>query len=452
MNIEPWRRVVLPIFLFAPGLRTEEPSGADRALEEALKELPAQAAPQVQSASGPGLFSRPLGPTQLRLIDLSLDALFAAGTSTVRDEELQRLQGGGHDPRRRGFTVQNVELSLQGAVDPYLTGEAHIVYFIDAVGGESVMELEEAFFTTQQLPWGLQLEGGQFFTELGRINPQHPHQWHWQDQPVVNTRFFGPDGMRGPGFRLGWLSPLPWYSVFHGGVQNANGETMTSFLASDEAVEERPLQDRPFVARDARTLKDLVYLLRWENGFDITGEIGSKLGLSGLYGPNSTGAGGYTRIYGADLLVKWRPEKNDRGWPFVTWESEVMRREYFADDAVNEGDNPADPADDTIFSSEVFRDWGFYTQVLHGFVRSWAAGARFEYAGGAGPPGDARRADPFRDDRLRFSPLLVYHPTEFSRLRLQYNYDNAVHLAGDDAHSVWLGVELLFGAHAAHSY
>ena len=59
--------------------------------------------------------------------------------------------------------------------------------------------------------------------------------------------------------------------------------------------------------------------------------------------------------------------------------------------------------------------------------------------------------DPFRDDRYRVSPLLVWRPTEFSRIRLQYNFDSAAHLA-DDAHGVWLGFEWLYGAHPAHDF
>ena len=110
------------------------------------------------------ILSYQVGGATLRLVDVSFDALIAAGTSTATDPQLQFLQGGGHDPRKRGFTVQNLELSLMGAVDPYLNGEAHIVYFIDPVTGDSAVELEEAFFTTQKLPYGLQLKGGQFFT------------------------------------------------------------------------------------------------------------------------------------------------------------------------------------------------------------------------------------------------------------------------------------------------
>ncbi|HWR21429.1 MAG TPA: hypothetical protein VN444_06165, partial [Verrucomicrobiae bacterium] len=184
----------------------EKPATPQVALEEALKEIEQSAPVPVPT----DLVSRQVGETTFRLIDISLDALFAAGTSTKREDSIRRLQGGDHDPRKRGFTVQQVELSLTGAVDPYLTGEAHIIYLIDPEVGETRVELEEAFLTTQALPYGLQLKAGHFFTEFGLINPVHPHAWDWLDQPIINTRLFGPDGLRQTGVRLGWLTPLPW--------------------------------------------------------------------------------------------------------------------------------------------------------------------------------------------------------------------------------------------------
>lgn len=412
-------------------------------------EIERQSGRQPQQKGGrPDLWSRRAGGSKMRLIDISMDALFAAGSSSENDESLQTLQGGGHDPRKRGFTVQNIELSLMGAVDPYLTGESHLIFFLDPLSGETRVELEEIFLTTQTLPFGLQLEAGHFFTEFGRINPKHPHQWHWQDQPVINTRLFGPDGMRGPGFRLGWLTPLPWFAELHLGVQNANGETMTSFLAGEEFFEERPIGGRPFVNRGVKNLKDLVYLARLDNSWDLTDELTAKFGASGLYGPNATGPKAETFIYGADLLVKWRPERNERGWPFLIWESEIMKRDYkaaaFFDDS--------DPANVIDLPSTTLRDWGLYTQLLYGFHPGWAAGVRYEYATGSGESEGGRGADPFRDNRHRISPMISWHPSEFSRLRLQYNFDRADHLEKKDAHSVWLGVEFMYGAHPAHTY
>jgi hypothetical protein len=408
------------------------------------------------------------GGTTFRLIDISLDALVAAGISTERDRPLQILQGGGHDPRKRGFTVQNIELSLMGAVDPYFTGEVHLIYFLDPLEGESKFELEEAFLTTQRLPFGFQLEGGHFFTEFGRINPQHPHQWHWQDQPIINTRLFGPDGMRAPGFRLGWLTPLPWFSEVHFGMQNANGETMASFLANEELFEERAIGGRPFVDRDVRSLNDLVYLGRWNNSWDLGDELTMVLGFSGLHGPNATGPQGKTWIYGADLKLKWRPANNIRGWPFLVLESEIMKRDYKADSFFNPGpDGITGTGDDISLGKKTLVDWGFYTQLLYGFRRGWAAGLRYEYVSGSGDSlgvdlgaGSVqvvrRNLDPFRNNRHRVSPLIVWHPTEFSRFRLQYNYDRHSTripvFASRNAHSVWLGMEFMLGAHAAHKY
>ncbi len=410
------------------------------AREEALKEIDQPAPAPVTT----DLFSRQIGETRFRLIDVSLDALFAAGTSTKREDSIRRLQGGDHDPRKRGFTVQNIELSFTGAVDPYLAGEAHIIYLIDPEVGDTRIELEEAFLTTQALPYGLQLKAGHFFTEFGQINPQHPHQWHWLDQPVINTRLLGPDGLRQTGVRLGWLTPLPWHSQLYVGAQNANGEIAASFLSNDEFFGERPIGGRPFVGRDVRNLSDLLYSLRWENSWNPSETMATTVGFSGLFGPNATGSDGHTRIYGADLKLIWHPATSFHGWPFFLWQSEAMGRDYVADRYV---DGVIDLPRKTL------RDWGFYTQALYGFTDGWAAGLRYEYASGSGTSVlafNSRANDPFRDDRHRISPLLTWHPSEFSRLRLQYNYDRADHLQRQDAHSVWLGVDLLYGAHPAH--
>jgi hypothetical protein len=419
-------------------------------LDQALKESGIEERQPVST----DLLSRRIGGANLRLLDLSLNGLFASGSSTEREETLQTLQGGGHDPRKRGFTVQNVELSLMGAVDPYFTGEAHLIYFIDPLEGESVFELEEAFLTTTSLPYGLQLEAGQFFTEFGQINPRHPHQWEWQDQPIINTRVFGPDGMRGPGFRLGWLLPTPqsespWFSELHFGMQNANGETMASFLASEEFYEERPLAGRPFVERDVRKLKDLVYLTRWNNSWNVTDALTGIVGFSGLYGPNATGPDGDTWIYGMDMKWRWRPVNSFRGWPFFLWQTELMQRDFTADRFVDD----SNPEETITLPRRTLHDWGLYTQLLYGFSYGWATGVRYEYAGGSGQSLMGRKNDPFRADRHRVSPLLAWHPTEFSRIRLQYNFDYAKYLTGGkDAHSVWLGFEIMYGAHAAHAY
>ena len=464
----------------------------------------------------PALWRQPLGRNaQIRLIDISTDVLLYAGGSSERDASLSTLQGGAHDPKQRGFTLGQAEISLSGAVDPFFTGEAHLLTSVNPSSGETTFEIEEAFLTSSALPYGLQLEAGHMLTEFGILNPQHPHSWDWIDQPVVHSRMFGGDGLRQTGLRASWIAPTPWFSEFHFGVQNATGATMASFLGGElvhdhgggddghghegedgdhegedgdhegedddhegedddhegedddhegedddhegedehghegeedeHALEGPGIGGRQIVDQDIRGFGDFTYLARWEHAFDLSDELTAVFGASGLYGPNSTGRDGDTWLYGLDMKWRWTPADSFRGYPFLTWQTEVIKRDYHAARYTAE-DGDTVPAD-------TLEDWGLYSQLLYGFRTNWAAGLRLEYAGGSGRGYNhgGRRMDPFRDDRYRVSPLLVWRPTEFSRIRLQYNFDSAAHLT-DDAHGVWLGFEWLYGAHPAHDF
>jgi hypothetical protein len=108
---------------------------------------------------------------------------------------------------------------------------------------------------------------------------------------------------------------------------------------------------------------------------------------------------------------------------------------------------------------ETLVDYGFYSQVLYGFKKGWVAGLRFDYLGGdqayyeranLSVDGEALGRDPERATRWRLSPNLTWYPTEFSKVRLQYNYDDRDGFGVD--HSVWLQFEFLLGAHAAHKF
>lgn len=446
-------------FLTVPegGTAAQDPQTALDEAVRALEDAPAPSQPSPQR----DIFSAKLGSgARLRLIDVSLDVLVSAGASSERDEVLEGLQGGGHDPKRRGFTFQQAELSFLGAVDPYFQAETHIL------ASEDEIELEEAFIQTLALPWNLQLEAGYFLTEFGRINPLHPHAWSWLDQPVINTRLFGGEGTRGTGVRLAKILPLPWFSELHVGAQNADGEFMTSFFGGeiahahgeeeeeegDSHAEELGIGGRPIVDQDVRDLGDLVYLLRWVNGFELSGDWDAQIGLSSLAGPNFSGSDGDTWIYGADFVAKWRAPENYRGRPFFEIEGEIMQRELNVDEFVAEEDGELE-----VLPADTLYDWGFYLQGLYGFSGRWATGLRYEYIAGSGANMTheggfpERDDDPFRAERTRISPLLMYSPSEFSRLRLQYNYDDSDHL-DDPAHSVWLGLEVMIGAHPAHSF
>jgi len=363
-------------------------------------------------------------------LKIGLSGLFATGGSSVDNSELANLQAGGHDPSKNGFTVQNVELSIGGIVDPYYDAQANIIILINAAG-ETVVELEEAFFTTRSLPWGLQLKGGQYFTEFGRQNKQHPHTWAFVDQPVVLSRFFGGDGLRSQGLRASWLMPTDWYSEIYFGMQNAKGETVTSFLN----VAGEDIGGRTLIDRNTRGSGDLLYSARWLNGFDFSDTLSMNFGVSGLWGPNASGTSTDTQIYGTDLYLKWQPTTSQRGYPFVAWHTEILKRHYEA----------GEPGDST---RETLKDWGLFTQALWGFKPGWVAGLRWEYATADGNTS----SDPLRDTRKRLSPNLTWHTSEYSKVRLQYNRDWTERLAEKTADTVWLQFEFSLGSHMAHKF
>jgi hypothetical protein len=361
--------------------------------------------------------------------EISLDGLFAAGYFS----EPENLNFGGHDPKQRGFTLQNLELTLGATVDPYARADAHIIYLIDKEG-ESVLEVEEAYLTTLALPYRLQLIGGQFFTRFGRINPIHPHSWDFTDQPIINNRLLGPDGLRNPGLQLSWLAPLPFYLELIGSIQNAGGETAVSFLSNEEnfastatEVFPHPSSGLTPTERGVRGVDDLLYMARLKTAWTLSDAVEVVHGVSGLFGPNASGLDTHTEIYGVDLYAKWRPMAAQGGFPFVALQAESIWRGY---------ETPAD----------TLRDSGFYLQGLWGFAKGWVIGGRVDYANGD------EATDPLRDRRWRLSPDLTFYPSEFSKWRLQYNYDRAQHLNNKPLHAVFLQFEFLIGTHGAHLF
>jgi hypothetical protein len=370
--------------------------------------------------------------------DISLNGLFSVGVFSGPEN----LQFGGHDPKERGFTLQNLELTLGANVDPYFRADTNLVFGLEK--GESFVEVEEAYLTTLALPYRLQFIGGQFFTRFGRINSQHPHSWSFADQPVIANRLFGPDGLRNPGMQLSWLAPLPFYLELIGSVQNAKGATAISFISGSGAEDHahggggEPFGERPLLTRDVQSLNDLLYMGRLKSAWSPSDTVEAVMGVSGLWGPNAGGRNTQTEIFGLDFYGKWKPLNAEGDFPFVAFQAEGIWRNYEADEATAK--------DGDFFPADTLRDSGFYAQGLWGFTRRWVAGTRVEYADGD----DAQ--NPLRDKRLRLSPNLTFYPSEFSKFRLQYNVDFAEHKEDKALHAVFLQFEFLVGKHGAHLF
>ena len=369
-------------------------------------------------------------------MNLSFDVLANAGWASTPDVET--LQPGGHDPSQRGFSLRNAELALDGAVDPYFKGFANIVLMTDA-DEETAIELEEAYALSSSLPGGLQLKVGRFFAEFGRQNNQHPHSWAFVDETLVLNRMFGEDGLRQNGMRLAWLAPTEHYTELTLGVFNGQGSDAYSFRYAGEPDPEGidRLYGRATMARSLSSASDFLLVPRLATSFELTDSQTLVLGASAALGPNDTGEDTRTLVYGVDAFWKWKPANADGGWPFVTWQTEALARDF---------DAGADPA--AGLPAETLHDWGGYSQVQWGFVRRWAVGLRGEYV--TGDAGVSAEATTERPTTERVSPNITWYPSEFSKWRLQYNHEWNEY--AEDGDAIWLQVEFMLGAHAAHKF
>jgi hypothetical protein len=368
-------------------------------------------------------------------LNLSLDALVDVGTSTNPD--VPSLELGAHDPTQRGVSMPSSEVVFEGGVDPYFKALATIVFALDEENETSV-ELEEMYGLTTSLPWNLQGKVGLYLAEFGRINQQHAHAWDFVDVPLVNAHILGPEGLRNPGARLSWLLPTPFYSELYGSVLNSQGVTAFSFRN-----EEEPPFGRAAVERPVSDLGDMLYVPRYVASFDLTDAQTLVVGTSAALGPNASGENTYTQIVGGDLYWKWKPAWQSGGFPFVSFQTEALGRRYEA----AAGTTPSEDGPTIFLPAENLTDWGMYAQALYGFRRRWVAGLRGDWvadACGAAEPSSTCA------QRYRIAPNITFYPTEFSKIRLQYNFDHTRDLGNDS--SVWLQLELLLGDHAAHKF
>jgi hypothetical protein len=119
------------------------------------------------------------------------------------------FRGGSRGTENRGrFNTQEVELAFQDRVAPNLRAD----FFLSAEKeADWTTEVEEAYLTWTN-PLGLarlSARLGKVRTPFGKLNPLHPHQWRFVDQPAVISAFLGPDGLNSDGALLQYLLPLP---------------------------------------------------------------------------------------------------------------------------------------------------------------------------------------------------------------------------------------------------
>lgn len=386
----------------APAVAGTEP---DDDLGDLADALAADAAEATPASPVPGVLGS-LNPDISFIVDVTL--------AWFTDDD--NLQTGGHDPVANGFNLQQIEMAIGKAVDPYFRVDGSLVF------GPEGVEVEEFYASTLALPHNLQARIGEFFTRFGRHNAKHPHAWAFVDQPIVLGRYFGGDGNHGLGAELSYLTPLPWYVELVASVTNPAGdETARNFYGDAEL----PL-DTPLDFQSTAAIKQF---------FALGDNWSLMVGTSLATGPNSTGDDRRTHIAGADVYLKYRPV--DRAsHTVVELQSEWMhRRRQIPGDRI--------------------WDHGGYAYATWQWAKRWSAGARYEYgqaARGAGGNGAGDDLDPeWTDGRHRTSAALTFRPTEYSRIRAQASLDQPG-WRDDAIVAGFLAFEFNIGAHGAHAF
>lgn len=341
--------------------------------------------------------------------DMSLILDVAGGWFSVD----KPLQTGAHDPSRTGFTLQQLELHVFSAVDPFFQMEANIVF------AEFGVEVEEAYARTMALPAGLQVRAGQFLARMGRLNPTHPHSWSFADQPLVNGKMLGSEGLRGLGTELSWLTPLPWFAEVVLSTQMAGGACCARSFGGGNA---RPVQT-PF---------DLMQLVRLQQFFPLDNDWSVTWGLSAAVGPNPSGTGRFgsnrTDIFATDLYVRYRPVAS-RVRAALSWESEAMLRRR-------------------QIPGRLLSDWGLNSQLVWRYALRWEAGIRGEYVTGVV---DDPLDPTWSGERQRTTLQWTFYPSHFSRLRLQGSIDRPA-WRSKPVYAAFLALEVVIGAHGSHGF
>ena len=411
------------------------------------------------------VWSARVGDGVLRLKRLGLDVDFAMGAGTAKPDDMAALFGGHHDPQRTGFTLQGVDLSAAGSFDPYFDAFFNVNFTVDG-GGETAIELEEAWARTKWLGGFMRFQGGQFYAPFGIVNRTHIHDWAWQTRPIAATRVFGADGARGLGvqaearmtgegsFRSSlFLSVQNRRSIhLHGhgeeeGLADHEHELISGETEHTGGVHE---DDDHGHAHEEEDTRGFGLTIRVANQVKATPQTTFAFGGSAMFEPNPDGGDGQVTIVGGDVAISHRRSSNDRI---------LLTAEYLHRTAKATLEHEEEVNGEMVHHEERIRvrDYGFYVQGLWITQGGFGLGMRYELVNSHGGEAEEREADPMRGKRTRISPLLLWQFSELGKLKLQYNYDRATFLQKHDvAHSVFLSASWSFGLgapdHAGHAH
>ncbi len=366
-------------------------------------------------------------------LSLILDGRYGIFSNDPDAYRLPGFQLGGESgPGAESFNLGESELTASANIDDRFYGS--FTAAISSENGETEIEIEEAYLETVGLGHGFTIRAGRSFSQLGYLNNIHVHAQDFVDFPLVYRAMFGGQ-FSDDGVQIRWLAPTITFIEL--GLELGGGN---DFPAS----------------RGSGSLGSAVGTLTF--GGDIGVSHSWQLGLSYLHAGVDDRTGGIhpdenlivssftgdEDIPGIDLVYKWAPAGN------LTEKNFKFQAEYFhrnEDGAVTLSDAPG-------VTSLNGRQSGWYAQGIYQFIRRWRAGLRYDQldANNTGSNPAVLTAGGFGDQGYtprRYSAMIDYSYSEFSRFRLQINHDESYPDADDQIFAQYI---VSLGAHGAHAF
>jgi hypothetical protein len=364
-------------------------------------------------------------------------------TSTSQDPQTYRIAGfipndGEVGPGSRSFNLGESELTVAANVDPYFFANVTA-----SVSSDNEIEVEEAFFRTLALRDGFTLKGGRFFSGLGYLNEIHAHAWDFADQPLVYQAFLGGQ-LRQDGVQVKWLAPTDLFIEL--GAEGGNGDAFPGTRRNRNGLNTTALF--------AHVGGDMGDSVSWRSGvswLDVDAQDRLYDDADEFGNPIVNSFTGSSRTWIADAVMKWAPH-GDSTRHQLKIQGEYMRR-------TEDGDLTFDNVGLGLASDYRSRQSGWYAQGVYQFMPRWRAGIRYDSLDSGTPriglvTDNLMTRDAFpalmSASPERVSIMLDFSPSEFSRLRTQYSWDDA----RADLHDRQFVIQYLFGigAHGAHKF
>ncbi|HVN48440.1 MAG TPA: hypothetical protein VMU30_06410 [Bacteroidota bacterium] len=374
--------------------------------------------------------------------DITNEKYFSLSTPGYSYPGMQLMDPSGINAKR-GWNFNYGEMSLYSVVDPYF--DLFAVLDVSPVGAS----IEEAYTTTRKLPYGFQIKAGKFLASFGRVNEQHEHYWDFANRPLIATALFGEDGLNEVGAQVTWVAPTDFFLVL--GAEVLNGENAASFGTAGlndplGHVAMNSVQGPNLLVNFVRAsfdLDDAAILLGVSN---VVGKTRTDMDFSSSGGTGEA-VDANTDILGGDLTMKYTLD----AIRFVSLQGEYMYR------VMNGSEYVRDSANAVSSLSLDKHHSGMYAQLVAKLDQQWQAGVRYDLLmqndvtlGGANQN--------LPTDLARYSAMIEFFPTEFSRLRLEIDRDESRYVQTSNGWNqqtysqVSLQANFVIGAHGAHAF